>query len=58
MAVVVLVVPCDVCDLAGEGVIGPLDAPGLLVDIPCENYQINPSIEGRRVEMVDLGVEV
>ena len=56
VAVVIFVVACDVRDLAGEGLIGPLDAPGLFVDVASEDYQVNPSVEGRRVETAELGV--
>lgn len=56
--VVIFVVPCDVHDLAGERLVGPLDAPGFFVDVTSEDYQFNPRVEGRRVETVELGMEV
>jgi hypothetical protein len=58
VAIVVLVVPYDVRDLAGKGLVRPMDASGLFVDVAREDYQINPSIKGRRVETAELGVEV
>ena len=56
--VVIFVVPCDVRDLAGERLVGPLDAPGLFVDVAGKNYQVNTRVEGRQVETVELGMEV
>jgi len=58
VTVVVLMVPCDIRDMAGEGIVGPLDAPGLLVDVAGEDHQVNPRIEGWGGETVELGVEV
>ena len=55
---VIFVVSCDVHDLAGERLIGPLDAPRLFVDVAGEDYQVNPRVEGRRVETAELGMEV
>lgn len=58
VAIVVLVVPSDVRDLAVKGFARPMDASGLFVDVAGEDYQVNPSIEGRRVETAELRVEV
>lgn len=58
VAVVVLVVPCDVHDLGGERLVGPLDAPGLFVDVAGEDHKVNVAIEGRRVEPSKFGMEV
>lgn len=56
--VVIFVVPCDVHDQAGERLVGPLDAPDLFVDVAGEDYQVNSTIKGRRVETVELGMEI
>lgn len=36
--VVIFVVPCDVRDLAGKGLVSPLDAPGLFVDVAGKDH--------------------
>lgn len=56
--VVIFVIPCDVHDLAGERLVGPLNAPDLFVDVAGEDYQVNSTIKGRRVETVELGMEI
>lgn len=56
--VVIFVIPCDVHDLAAERLVGPLDAPDLFVDVAGEDYQVNSTIKGRRVETVELGMEI
>lgn len=55
---VIFVVPCDVDDLAGERLVGPLDAPGLLVDVACKHNHVDRRIERWQVAGTELEMEV
>lgn len=56
--IVKFVIPCDVGDLAVKGLVGPLNAPGLLVDVASEDNKVDRGIERGQVAGAKLEMEV
>lgn len=58
VAVIKFVIPADVNGRAGEGLIGPLDAPAFFVDVAGKDDQVDIVIEGRWVKAVKFVMQV